>query len=139
MTGGTDARFYMYEGVVENALRFAPLEINKQQYASIHAANENLSILALPPAVDFYLELLRCYCARNGKPELAPEKPARKAPARKKAAPKAKTEAEEPVTETAEPAPEAAQPESEQPAAEAAEPKPEAEGASAGADEPREE
>lgn len=119
MTGGTDARFYMYEGVVENALRFAPLEINKQQYASIHAANENLSILALPPAVDFYQELLRCYCARNGKPELAPEKPARKAPARKKAAPKAKTEAEEPVTETAEPASEAAQPESEQPAPEA--------------------
>lgn len=119
MTGGTDARFYMYEGVVENALRFAPLEINKQQYASIHAANENLSILALPPAVDFYQELLRCYCARNGKPELAPEKPARKAPARKKAAPKAKTEAEEPVTETAEPAPEAAQSESEQPAPEA--------------------
>ena len=119
MTGGTDARFYMYEGVVENALRFAPLEINKQQYASIHAANENLSILALPPAVDFYQELLRCYCARNGKPELAPEKPARKAPARKKAAPKAKTEAGEPVTETAEPAPEAAQSESEQPAPEA--------------------
>ncbi|WP_337574086.1 M20/M25/M40 family metallo-hydrolase [Fournierella sp.] len=112
MTGGTDARFYMYEGVVENALRFAPLEINKQQYASIHAANENLSILALPPAVDFYQELLRSYCARNGKPELAPEKPARKAPARKKAAPKAKTEAEEPVTETA-------QPEDQQPAPEA--------------------
>ncbi len=112
MTGGTDARFYMYEGVVENALRFAPLEINKQQYVSIHAANENLSILALPPAVDFYQELLRSYCARNGKPELAPEKPARKAPARKKAAPKAKTEAEEPVTETA-------QPEDQQPAPEA--------------------
>ena len=95
MTGGTDTRFYMYEGVVENALRFAPLEINKQQYASIHAANENLSILALPPAVDFYQELLRSYCARNGKPELAPEKPARKAPARKKATPRAKAEAEE--------------------------------------------
>lgn len=119
MTGGTDARFYMYEGVVENALRFAPLEINKQQYASIHATNENLSILALPPAVDFYQELLRSYCARNGKPELAPEKPARKAPARKKAAPRAKAEAEAPVTETAEPAPETAQPNDEQPAPEA--------------------
>lgn len=84
MTGGTDARFYMYEGVVENALRFAPLEINKQQYASIHATNENLSILALPPAVDFYQELLRSYCARNGKPELAPEKPpARPLPAKR--------------------------------------------------------
>lgn len=104
MTGGTDARFYMYEGVVENALRFAPLEINKQQYASIHAANENISMLTLPPAVDFYQEFLRSYCARNGKPELAPEKPVRKAPARKKPAPKAKAEtAEAPVSETAQP------------------------------------
>lgn len=119
MTGGTDARFYMYAGVVENALRFAPLEINKQQYTSIHAANENLSILALPPAVDFYQEFLRSYCTRNGKPELAPEKPARKAPARKKAAPKAKAEPVEPVNETAAPAPEAAKPEGQQPAPEA--------------------
>ena len=109
MTGGTDARFYMYEGVVEQALRFAPLEINKQQYASIHAANENLSILALPPAVDFYQELLRCYCARNGKPELVHEKPGKKAPARKKAAPKtAKASAAKPQKET--PAPKKAQP-----------------------------
>ena len=118
MTGGTDARFYMYEGVVENALRFAPLEINKQQYASIHAANENLSILALPPAVDFYQELLRSYCARNGQPELISEKSARKTPARKKAAPKGKTEAETPVTKTAQPEAETAQPTAEAPAAE---------------------
>ena len=142
MTGGTDARFYMYEGVVENALRFAPLEINKQQYASIHAANENLSILALPPAVDFYQELLRSYCARNGKPELAPEKPARKAPARKKAAPKAKAEAEAPVTETAEPAPATAtkaEPEKAAEPAPEADQTPKAPAESTETDEPREE
>ena len=52
MTGGTDARFY--KEVTDNALRFAPLEINHQQHTSIHAAAENLSVLALPPAVDFY-------------------------------------------------------------------------------------
>lgn len=60
MTGGTDARFY--KEVTDNALRFAPLEINHQQHASIHAAAENLSVLALPPAVDFYKQLLESYC-----------------------------------------------------------------------------
>ena len=122
--------------------RFAPLEINKQQYASIHAANENLSILALPPAVDFYQELLRSYCARNGKPELAPEKPARKAPARKKAAPKAKAEVEAPVTETAEPTPATAtkaEPEKAAEPAPEADQTPEAPAESTEEDEPREE
>ncbi len=94
MTGGTDARFYLYEGVVDHALRFAPLEINKQQYASIHAADENISIMALPPAVDFYQELLKTYCARNGKPDEAPQPPAKKPAARKKPAAKKAAEGE---------------------------------------------
>ena len=61
MTGGTDAKYY--GDVCDNALRFAPIEIDAQQYASIHGVNENLHAAALPPAVDFYKTLLRAYDA----------------------------------------------------------------------------
>lgn len=61
MTGGTDAKYY--NDVTDHALRFAPLEINAQQYASIHACNENLDSRALVPAVDFYKRILTAYCA----------------------------------------------------------------------------
>ena len=59
MTGGTDARFY--GDVCDHCLRFAPLEINKQQYGSIHADNENIASTALVPGVDFYKAVLRQY------------------------------------------------------------------------------
>ncbi len=62
MTGGTDAKYY--GDVTDNALRFAPIEINAQQYASIHGVNENLTAAALPPAVDFYKAILSEYCAK---------------------------------------------------------------------------
>lgn len=61
MTGGTDAKYY--GDVCDNALRFAPIEIDAQQYASIHGVNENLHAAALPPAVDFYKTLLQAYDA----------------------------------------------------------------------------
>ena len=94
MTGGTDARFY--KDVTDNALRFAPLEINHQQHTSIHAAAENLSVLALPPAVDFYKQLLESYCTleEGRRPEAkkrarpAAKKPAAGQPAAKKTASK---------------------------------------------------
>jgi len=56
MTGGTDARFYA--PVCSSCLRFAPLFINKQQFASVHAADENISIDALPAAVDFFKHII---------------------------------------------------------------------------------
>ena len=59
MTGGTDAKYY--GDLCDDALRFAPIEIDAQQYASVHSANENLYASALPPAVDFYKSLLRAY------------------------------------------------------------------------------
>ena len=59
MTGGTDAKYY--GDICDDALRFAPIEIDAQQYASVHGANENLYVNALPPAVDFYKTLLRAY------------------------------------------------------------------------------
>ena len=52
MTGGTDAKFYT--NICKNALRFAPIYIDGQQYASIHGINENIYQGALPKAVDFY-------------------------------------------------------------------------------------
>lgn len=62
MTGGTDAKYY--GDICEHCLRFAPIEIDEQQYGSIHSVNENLFASALAPAVDFYKEILARYCAR---------------------------------------------------------------------------
>lgn len=56
MTGGTDARFY--SPICTNAIRFAPLEINEQQFKSIHGLDENINIDTLPPAVEFYKKVL---------------------------------------------------------------------------------
>lgn len=57
MTGGTDAKFY--KDICDNCIRFAPIYIDKQQYGSIHALNENISQGALPHAVDFYKQVIR--------------------------------------------------------------------------------
>ena len=63
MTGGTDAKYY--GGICEHCLRFAPIEIDKQQYGSIHSVNENLHQAARVPAVDFYKQVLTRYCERT--------------------------------------------------------------------------
>ena len=57
MTGGTDAKYY--SAVSDNCIRFAPLYIDAQQYASIHGLNENIHRGALPGGVDFYKEIIR--------------------------------------------------------------------------------
>ena len=56
MTGGTYAKFY--KDICPNCIRFAPLYINKQQYGSIHALNENLHQGVLPHAVEFYKQVI---------------------------------------------------------------------------------
>ena len=56
MTGGTDAKYY--RDLSDNCLRFAPLYINQQQYASIHGLNENICQGALPMGVDFYKRMI---------------------------------------------------------------------------------
>ena len=63
MTGGTDAKYY--GEICDHCLRFAPIEIDEQQYGSIHSVDENLFASALVPAVDFYKEILRRYCERR--------------------------------------------------------------------------
>lgn len=57
MTGGTDAKYYKY--VCDNCIRFAPLYIDQQQYASIHGINENIYQGALPMGVDFYKSIVK--------------------------------------------------------------------------------
>ena len=57
MTGGTDAKYYTK--ICDNCLRFAPLYINNQQYASIHAIDENISQGTLPMGVDFYKKMIQ--------------------------------------------------------------------------------
>ena len=57
MTGGTDAKFY--REISDHCLRFAPLYINAQQYASIHGLNENIYQGVLPPGVDFYKKMIQ--------------------------------------------------------------------------------
>ena len=59
MTGGTDAKFY--KEICQNAMRFAPIYIDAQQYSSIHGINENIYQGALTKAVDFYkLVIKKC-------------------------------------------------------------------------------
>ena len=57
MTGGTDAKHY--KEISEHCLRFAPLYIDSQQYASIHGLNENIYQGALPYGVDFYKKVIQ--------------------------------------------------------------------------------
>ena len=44
-----------------NGQQFSVIDIDDQQYASVHGENENISIDKLPIAVDFYKQLLRNY------------------------------------------------------------------------------
>ena len=57
MTGGTDAKFY--KEICQNAMRFAPIYIDAQQYSSIHGINENIYQGALTKAVDFYKAIIK--------------------------------------------------------------------------------
>ena len=57
MTGGTDAKYY--SSICENAIRFAPLYIDSQQYASIHGLDENIYSGTLPMGVDFYKNIIK--------------------------------------------------------------------------------
>ncbi len=57
MTGGTDSKFY--KDICENAIRFAPIYIDAQQYSSIHGVDDNIYQGALPKAVDFYKAVIK--------------------------------------------------------------------------------
>lgn len=56
---GTDAR--CFTRLSDSVIRFALIDIDKQQYASVHGENENTSLDKILLAVNFYKELLQNY------------------------------------------------------------------------------
>lgn len=59
LPAGTDAR--RFTELTDATIRFAPIDIDSQQYASVHGENENISVDKIHLAVDFYKELLKNY------------------------------------------------------------------------------
>lgn len=60
LTAGTDAR--RFTDVADNILRFAPIDLNKAQFATIHAANEHIGIKNVGQCVLFYKDLIHAFC-----------------------------------------------------------------------------
>lgn len=59
LPAGSDARHLT--DICKCVIRFAPIDIDKQQFASVHSANENISIKSIANAVVFYKHLLKNY------------------------------------------------------------------------------
>ena len=57
LPAGTDARHF--SNLSDAVIRFAPIDIDKQQYTSVHGENENISVDKLHLEVDFYKRLLK--------------------------------------------------------------------------------
>ena len=57
LTAGTDAR--RFTDVADHILRFAPIDLNKKQFATIHAADEHIGIENIGQCVVFYKDLIR--------------------------------------------------------------------------------
>ena len=57
LPAGTDARHFCE--ICDSVIRFAPIDINNQQYGSVHNVNENIDADAVVQAVVFYKELIR--------------------------------------------------------------------------------
>lgn len=59
LPAGTDARHL--SDICPCVIRFAPIEMNSQQFASVHSENENLSLKAVGNAVAFYKHYIKNY------------------------------------------------------------------------------
>jgi carboxypeptidase PM20D1 len=57
LTAGTDAR--RLTDVADNILRFAPIDLNKAQFATIHNANEHIGIKNIGECVVFYKRVIK--------------------------------------------------------------------------------
>ena len=57
LTAGTDAR--RFSDIADAILRFAPIDLNKAQFASIHSKNEHIAIENIGQCVLFYQTLIR--------------------------------------------------------------------------------
>lgn len=56
LTAGTDAR--RFTDVADNILRFAPIDLNKKQFSTIHAADEHIGMENIGQCVVFYKDLI---------------------------------------------------------------------------------
>lgn len=56
LTAGTDAR--RFTGIANSILRFAPIDLNQEQYASVHGANEHIKIDNIGECVCFYKDFV---------------------------------------------------------------------------------
>ena len=56
LTAGTDAR--RFTDIADSILRFAPIDLNKQQFSSIHGKNENITIQNIGQCVLFYKDFI---------------------------------------------------------------------------------
>lgn len=59
LTAGTDAR--RFSEVASNILRFAPIDLNKEQFASIHGDNEYIHLKTIGECVLFYKDFIKKY------------------------------------------------------------------------------
>lgn len=59
LPAGTDARHLT--DVCNCVIRFAPIEIDSQQFKSVHSVNENINLDSIVNAVEFYKYLLKNY------------------------------------------------------------------------------
>lgn len=57
LTAGTDAR--RFTDIADNILRFAPIELSKAQFATVHNANEHIKITNIGECVMFYKEFIK--------------------------------------------------------------------------------
>ena len=57
LTAGTDAR--RFTDVADNILRFAPIDLNKKQFATIHGDNEHIGIKNIGECVIFYKDIIK--------------------------------------------------------------------------------
>lgn len=59
LAAGTDAR--RFTDVADNIFRFAPIDLDEAQYASVHGANEHIKLKNIGQCVCFYKELIKNY------------------------------------------------------------------------------
>ena len=57
LTAGTDAR--RFADVADNILRFAPIDLSKKQFATIHGDNEHIGVKNIGECVVFYKDLIK--------------------------------------------------------------------------------
>ena len=56
LSGGTDTKHF--HKVCGCCIRFTPIRVDRAQQFAVHGVNENVDVAAIPPAVDFFKELI---------------------------------------------------------------------------------